>query len=75
MRWDVNYEGKGPDFILEIHHHGARSKDLVLNVDRYARLGVREYFVFDRKKLELARMPFDIAAITTTTTTTTSRLW
>jgi Uma2 family endonuclease len=53
MRWDVNYERQGLDFVLEIHHHGARSKDLVHNVTRYARLGIREYFVFDRKHLQL----------------------
>ncbi len=41
-------EGRGPDFILEVLHLGDRKKDLVKNVERYARLGVEEYFVYDR---------------------------
>ncbi len=27
-RWDVNHEGPGLDFVLEIHHHGARGEGI-----------------------------------------------
>ena len=43
----VDHEGKGLDFVLEIHASGDRAKDLATNVDRYARLNIPEYFVFD----------------------------
>jgi Uma2 family endonuclease len=49
MRWVVNVEGKGLDFVLEVHAAGRRVKDHELNVERYARLGIREYFLFDKK--------------------------
>jgi Uma2 family endonuclease len=48
MAWVVADEGKGPDLILEVLHKGNRDKDLGRNVVDYARLGVREYFVYDR---------------------------
>jgi Uma2 family endonuclease len=47
LAWVVADEGKGPDFILEVLHRGDRKKDLVENVERYARLGIPEYFVYD----------------------------
>lgn len=47
MGWVVMDEGRGIDFVLEVLHRGDRKKDLVLNVERYARLGIREYFVYD----------------------------
>lgn len=50
MAWVVADEGRGPDFVLEVLHEGDRKKDLVTNVERYARLGIPEYFVYDRKK-------------------------
>ena len=53
MAWVVTEEGKGPDFILEVLHTGSRDKDLRRNVIDYARLGVREYFVYDRQKFKL----------------------
>jgi hypothetical protein len=53
MRWMVSAEGKGVDLALEIHVAGERRKDLVRNVERFARLGIREYFLFDRGKLRL----------------------
>jgi Uma2 family endonuclease len=53
MRWLVSDEGKGIDLALEIHVRGDRRKDVERNVERYARLGIREYFVFDRKHLRL----------------------
>ncbi len=48
LAWVVADEGRGPDVVLEVLHHGDRDKDLVKNVDRYARLGIPEYFVCDR---------------------------
>lgn len=53
MRWLVSAEGKGVELALEIHVAGERRKDLVRNVERFARLGIREYFLFDRGKLRL----------------------
>lgn len=48
MAWVVADEKRGLDLVLEVLHRGDRDKDLVDNVDRYARLGVPEYFVYDR---------------------------
>lgn len=48
MAWVVADENKGLDLVLEVLHHGDRRKDLVENVERYARLGIPEYFVYDR---------------------------
>jgi Uma2 family endonuclease len=53
MRWVVSAEGKGVDLALEIHVAGERRKDLERNVERFARLGIREYFLFDRGRLRL----------------------
>lgn len=53
QRWAVEVEGRGLDFILEIHVSGDRTKDFERNVSRYARLGVPEYFVLDREALRL----------------------
>ncbi|NVJ26808.1 Uma2 family endonuclease [Myxococcus sp. AM011] len=50
MRWMVSAEGKGPDLALEVIVAGERRKDL----ERFARLGIREYFVFDRGRLRLS---------------------
>ncbi len=52
-RWLVDLEGKGLDFALEIHVSGDRRKDMKKNVERYARLGIPEYFVFDRARSSL----------------------
>jgi Uma2 family endonuclease len=48
MAWVVADEGKGLDLVIEVLHHGDRNKDLVANVERYASLGIPEYFVYDR---------------------------
>ncbi len=48
MAWVVADEGKGLDLVIEVLHHGSRSKDLIDNVERYAKLGIPEYFVYDR---------------------------
>lgn len=57
--WTVESEGKGLDLAIEIVVHGRRRKDLQTNVERYARLGISEYFVFDRGRLKLTgyRLP------------------
>lgn len=52
-RWVVDDEGKGVDFVLEVLVGGKRSKDLRLNVERYSRLGIQEYVVFDREQSRL----------------------
>ena len=48
LAWVVADEGRGLDLVLEVLHHGDREKDLVRNVERYASLGIPEYFVYDR---------------------------
>jgi hypothetical protein len=52
-KWIVKDEGKGLDLAIEVLVSGRRRKDLEENVERYARLGVAEYFVFDRARLRL----------------------
>jgi Uma2 family endonuclease len=51
--WTVSAEGQGLDVVIEILWSGRRKKDLRDNVERFARLGIPEYFIFDRKKLRL----------------------
>jgi Uma2 family endonuclease len=51
--WMVENEGKGLDFVLEIHSRGDDRKDLEENVERYARLGIPEYFAFHRPQARL----------------------
>lgn len=53
MAWVVADEGKGPDLVIEVLHRGDRDKDLVENVERYARLGIAEYFVYDRLRQQI----------------------
>jgi len=52
-KWVVATEGKGLDLFIEVHYGGDKLKDYELNVERYARLGIREYFIFDRRRLGL----------------------
>jgi Uma2 family endonuclease len=52
-RWVVDVEGKGLDFVLEVLVDADPRKDLELNVERYAALGIPEYFVFDRGRMRL----------------------
>ena len=58
-KWVVSYERKGLDWVLEVHVGGDRKKDAVYNVERYARVGIPEYFIFDgdRQTLEGYRLP------------------
>ena len=53
MAWVVADEGRGPDLVLEVLHRGDRKKDLVDNVERYASLGISEYFIYDRAKQQI----------------------
>lgn len=46
-KWMVSAEGKGLDVVFEVHVGGARKKDAVRNVERYARLRIPEYFIYD----------------------------
>jgi Uma2 family endonuclease len=58
-RWVVDAEGRGLDWTLEIFVGGDRKKDHEGNVERYARLGIPEYFLFDRGRARLSgwRLP------------------
>ncbi|WP_437753493.1 Uma2 family endonuclease [Sorangium sp. So ce1389] len=53
MAWVVADEGRGLSMVLEVLHQGNRNKDLVANVERYARLGIPEYFVYDRLRQQV----------------------
>jgi Uma2 family endonuclease len=53
MRWVVAEESRGLDLALEVTLEGNRKKDLEDNVARFARLGIPEYFVFDRRQRRL----------------------
>jgi Uma2 family endonuclease len=53
-KWVVSAEGKGLDWVLEVHVGGDRKKDAELNVARYARLGIPEYFLYDRARNRLS---------------------
>jgi len=50
MSWVVADEGRGLDWVLEVLWAGDRQKDLVENVEKYALLGIPEYFVYDQKQ-------------------------
>ncbi len=49
-KWVVSAEGKGLDWVMEVHVGGDRKKDAEYNVARYGRLGIPEYFIYDRSK-------------------------
>jgi len=52
-KWVVSAEGKGLDWVLEVHVGGDRKKDAERNVARYARLRIPEYFLYDRARNQL----------------------
>ena len=52
--WHVEREGRGIDLALEVLFHGDQKKDLRANVERYARLGIPEDFVFDGKRSRIS---------------------
>lgn len=58
-KWVVSHERKGLDWVLEVHVGGDRKKDAEHNVARYARLGIPEYFLYDRARnhLHAYRLP------------------
>ena len=58
-KWVVSHEGHGLDWVMEVHVGGDRKKDAERNVRRYARLGIPEYFIYDRarERLEAYRLP------------------
>ncbi|MBI2394087.1 MAG: Uma2 family endonuclease [Deltaproteobacteria bacterium] len=58
-RWVVSAEGKGLDLVMEVHVSGDARKDLEDYVVRYARLGIQEYFIYDRGRSRLTghRLP------------------
>jgi Uma2 family endonuclease len=53
-KWVVSAEGKGLDWVMEVHVGGDRKKDAERNVARYARLGIPEYFLYDGSTNQLA---------------------
>lgn len=53
LAWVVAEEGRGIDLVLEVLHRGDRKKDLINNVQRYARLSIPEYFVYDRARQQV----------------------
>ncbi len=57
--WVVSAEGRGIDLALEILVRGDRKKDLEHNVERLARLGVPEYFIYEplRRRITGHRLP------------------
>jgi Uma2 family endonuclease len=59
QKWVVSHEGKGLEWVMEVHVGGDRKKDAEYNVERYARLRVAEYFIYDRarERLEAYRLP------------------
>jgi Uma2 family endonuclease len=61
--WVKSAEGKGVDFALELIWSGKRRKDLADNVDKYARLEVPEYFVFDMPRRLLLGYRLDPGAL------------
>ncbi|MBL8951750.1 MAG: Uma2 family endonuclease [Myxococcaceae bacterium] len=58
-KWVVSAEGKGLDWVMEVHYGGDRKKDAEYNVTRYAQLGIPEYFLYDcaRHRLSAYRLP------------------
>jgi len=53
-KWIVSAEGKGFDWVLEVHVGGERKKEAERNVARYARIGIPEDFLYDGSSNRLA---------------------
>ncbi len=49
----MSQEGKGLEWVMEVHVGGDRKKDAEYNVERYARFGIPEYFIYDRARERL----------------------
>lgn len=65
-RWVTSHEQRGLGFALEVLYRGDDRKDLERNVERFARLGIPEYFIYDRKRgrlrgytLEASGLPYE----------------
>jgi Uma2 family endonuclease len=58
-KYVVSAEGRGLDFALEVHYGGDRKRDTVFKVALYAKVGIPEYFVYDRARQRLSgyRLP------------------
>ncbi|WP_267576012.1 Uma2 family endonuclease [Corallococcus sp. bb12-1] len=52
-KWVCSAEEHGLDWVMEMHVGGDRKKAAEDNVQRYARLGIPEYFIFDGGRLTL----------------------
>jgi Uma2 family endonuclease len=52
-KWVVSDEGKGLDLVIEVYYRGNKTNDFKTKVELYADLGIREYFIFDRRNLSL----------------------
>ena len=52
-RWQVDAEGRGVDFVLEVLVDGDKRKDTVDNVELYASLGIPEYLVYSVRERTL----------------------
>jgi Uma2 family endonuclease len=66
-KWVVSAEGTGLDWVLEVHVGGDRKKDAEHNVARYARLGIPEYFLYDRARNQLLAYRLPSPEVTTYT--------
>jgi Uma2 family endonuclease len=57
--WMVSKEGKGVDLAFEVHYKGDRKKDFRTNVERFAAVGIPEYFIYDIRRAVLVgyRLP------------------
>lgn len=51
--WMVSDEGRGLDLVLEVYFSGDWHKDFERNVVAYARMGIPEYFLYDRRHQSL----------------------
>ena len=51
--WHVGIDGGLPDVCFEVYHHGDKEKDTTRNVKMYAKLGIKEYFVFEIDNSEI----------------------
>ena len=52
-KWVKSEEGRGLSFVMEVYVGGDWKKDSVRNVALYARLGIPEYFIYDRSRQRL----------------------
>lgn len=58
-RWVVSQEGRGLDVVIQVHCGGSRDRDFRIQVARFARLGIAEYFVFDVRRMSLVGFRLD----------------